>query len=275
MLSKIKLQEFNEKGFTVIKNFISKKQIKSIYSQIDEILSLILRKNNITFKISDTVDQKYLILNKKNPVLKSHFYNSLKLMDSLNSVVFSKKITSTMKKIVNNKNLFVLGQRLRLDHKEDHHHLPLHQELNNISNSFALMWCPLVPVNKITGSLCLIPGSQKYGHLRYKQSNKPAEHHTIGIVEKILNGKENENYNNKIVKDLFKKKNLHFPTLNPGDAIIFTTFMFHGSTPYKGKNIRWSLLSSFIPYDKVPYIQDHKLKKMQISYNVNYNKIDV
>jgi len=69
MLSKIKLQEFNEKGFTVIKNFISKKQIKSIYSQIDEILSFILRKNNITFKISDTIDQKYLILNKKNPVL--------------------------------------------------------------------------------------------------------------------------------------------------------------------------------------------------------------
>ncbi len=58
MLSKIKLQEFNEKGFTVIKNFISKKQIKSIYSQIDEILSFILRKNNITFKISDTIDQK-------------------------------------------------------------------------------------------------------------------------------------------------------------------------------------------------------------------------
>ncbi len=274
MLSKIKLQEFNEKGFTVIKNFISKKQIKSIYSQIDEVLSLILRKNNITFKNSDTVDRKYLILNKKNPVLKSHFYNSIKLMDSLNSVVFSKKITSTMKKIVNNKNLFVLGQRLRLDHKEDHHHLPLHQELNNISNSFALMWCPLVPVNKKTGSLCLIPGSQKYGHLKYKQSNKPAEHHTIGIVEKILNGKENENYNNKIVKDLFKKKNLYFPTLNPGDAIIFTTFMFHGSTPYKGKNIRWSLLSSFIPYDKVPYIIDHKLKKMQISYNANYNKIN-
>ena len=181
-------------------------------------------------------------------------------MESVNSVVFSKKITSTMKKIVNKKNLFVLGQRIRLDHREDSHHLPLHQELNNISNNFALMWCPLVPVSKKTGSLCLIPGSHKYGHLKYKQSNKPAEHHTIGIVEKILNGKENESYDNKIVKDLLEKK-IYISNLNPGDAIIFTTFMFHGSTPYKGKDIRWSMLSSFIPYDKVPYIQNDKLKK--------------
>ena len=65
MLSKTKLQEFNEKGFVIIKNFISKKQIKSIYFQIDETLSLILDKNNIPFKNSDSVDKKYLILNKK------------------------------------------------------------------------------------------------------------------------------------------------------------------------------------------------------------------
>ena len=49
---------------------------------------------------------------------------------------------------------------------------------------------------------------------------------------------------------IFLEKNLHFPNLNPGDAIIFTTFMFHGSTPYKGKDIRWSMLSSFIHMTK-------------------------
>ena len=60
MLSKTKLQEFNEKGFVIIK-ILFQKQIKSIYFQIDETLSLILDKNNIPFKNSDSVDKKYLI----------------------------------------------------------------------------------------------------------------------------------------------------------------------------------------------------------------------
>ena len=275
MISDKKLQEFKKNGFIIIKNFISKRQIKSIQKQIDEILTLILKKNNIKFNKNDSIDKKYLVLTNESPILKSHFYDTVKLMDSLGSIVFSKKITDIMKMIVHNKNIFVNGLRLRLDHKLDKHNLPLHQELNNISNDFALMWCPLVPVSDKTGSLCLIPSSHKYGHLKYLQSNIAAEYHKVGIVEKILKGKEKINYKNKIVKKLFNKKNIYFPTLNSGDTVIFSTFMFHGSTPYIGKGIRWSLLSAFIPYDKVPYLIDKKIKKINISYNANYNKISV
>ena len=273
MITNKNLQEFKENGFIIIRNLISKKQITTIKIQINEILNFVLKKNNIKFKEKDSIDKKYLILTKNNPKLKSHFYDTIKLMSSIGSIVYSKKITNIMSSILKNKNIFINGLRVRLDHKLDQHNLPLHQELNNISNDFALMWAPLVNVNKKTGSLCLIPKSHKKGHLKYFQSNIAAEKHKIGIVEKIINGKEKFNYKNKIVNKLFKKKNLYFPNLKSGDAVIFTTFMFHGSTPYKGKGIRWSLLSSFIPYNKVPYLINKKIKHINISYDADYNKI--
>ncbi len=271
MISRKKIKEFNTKGFIVIKKFINKKQISLIYSQLNEIINHILTKNNIKFDKKLNLERKYLLLKKRKPILKSHFYDAIKLIDSSNSAVFSKKIINTIKKLLNRKTIFVTGQRLRLDHKSDPHHLPLHQELNNISNDFCLVWVPLVKVNKKTGSLCVIPKSHIYGHLKYKDSKLAAENHRVGIVKKILRGKEKKKYNNKIVEYLFDKKKLYFPTMQPGDAIIFKTLIFHGSTPYEGKGLRWTLLSTFHPIDKVPYIVNDKTKTFSIPYDVNYN----
>ena len=231
----------------------------------------ILLKNKIKYKKKLSLDKKYLLLKKKKPILKSHFYDAIKLLDSSNSIVFSKKTIDTMKKILDKKTIFVTGQRLRLDHKSDPHHLPLHQELNNISNDFCLIWIPLVPVSQKTGSLCVIPGSHLHGHLKYRDSNLVAEKHKVGIVEKILLNNEKKNYRNKIVQKLFNKKNIHFPKMKPGDALIFKTLMFHGSTPYKSNNLRWTLLSTFHPIDTVPYIIDEKKKTFSIPYDADYN----
>ncbi len=271
MISKHKIKDFNENGYIIVKNFVKKKQIKLIYNQLNDIINHILSLNKIKFSRNLSLEAKYLILKKKKPILKSHFYDAIKLIDSSNSIVFSNKMIDLMKKILKRKTIFVTGQRLRLDHKSDPHNLPLHQELNNISNDFGLIWIPLVKVNKKTGSLCIIPKSHKYGHLIYKDSKLPAEKHKVGIVENILKNKEKKNYNNKIVEKLFDKKNIYFPSLNPGDALIFKTLIFHGSTSYTGKGLRWTLLSTFHPFDKVPYIISEKTKTFAIPYDANYN----
>ena len=74
-----------------------------------------------------TVLIKYLILTKYNPKLKSHFYDTIKLMSSIGAIVYSKKITNIMSSILKNNNIFINGLRIRLDHKLDQHNLPLHQ----------------------------------------------------------------------------------------------------------------------------------------------------
>lgn len=271
MINKKKIKQFNENGFIIIKNLLKKKDINNIFFQLDEVLTTILEYKKIKYNKNASVDKKYLLLQKYEPVLKSHFYNSISILDSLNSIVFSKDILITIKKLLNRKTIFVRGQRLRLDHKDDPHNLPLHQELGNISNDLAVLWCPLIKMKKCP--LCVIPGSHKDGHLIYKDSDVPAENHKVGIVEKILKDKENKDYKNQKVKKLFNKKNLFFPILNPGDGLIFKTFLFHGSLPYKGKGLRWSFLSSFHPIDKTPYLVNQNYKKMFIPYSANYNKI--
>ena len=64
----------------------------------------------------------------------------------------------------------------------------------------------IIKLSKKTGSLCLIPGSHKFGHLIYKSSKIPAEKHKIGLVDKIIKGGEKTNYGNDLVKQLFNKK---------------------------------------------------------------------
>ena len=271
MITLKNIKDLNKDGFTVIKNFIKKKNIKDIFNQLDEILTFILKKNKIYVKKNATLDEKYLLIIKKKYKLKSHFYDAIKYLDSINSAIFSDETLNSFKKILRKKNILITGQRIRLDHKLDRHHLPLHQELNNISYDFVNLWCPLIKTNKKTGSLCVLPGSHKYKHLRYKDSNLEAVKHKIGIVDKILNNKEKTNYQNVIVKKIFKKENIFFPDLNPGDALIFKTFTFHGSTPYIGKGIRWTLLATFHPYDKIPYLTNSSIKNFRMPYNINYN----
>tara|TARA_Y100001970_G_C14259681_1_gene878906 strand:+ start:10595 stop:11410 length:816 start_codon:yes stop_codon:yes gene_type:complete len=271
MITKKTIKKFNDDGFIVVKNFVQKKKINLIYKQLNTIIDHILASNKINFSKKNSLEEKYLILKKSNNTLKSHFYDAIKLIDSSNSIVFSDKMINMMKKILKINTIFITGQRLRLDHKSDPHNLPLHQELNNISNDFGLIWIPLVKVNKKTGSLCLIPKSHKYGHLIYKDSKLPAEKHKVGIVEKILKGTEKKKYDNEIVKKLFDKKNIFFPELNAGDALIFKTLVFHGSTPYKSTGLRWTLLSTFHPFNKVPYISNKKSKSFAIPYDADYN----
>ena len=266
------LKELNTKGFTIFRNLISKSEIKLIYSQLESMIDTSIDNNKASIKKKSTFDKKYLKLKKTNPNLKSHFYDMMPYLDCVNTIVSSKKILNIVKFLLKSKTVLINSQRIRLDHKGDQNHLPLHQELNNISNDFILLWVPLVDVNKKTGTLCLVPGSHKYGHLIYKDSTKAAEYHRVGIINKIMKGKEKVDYQNSIVKKFFNKKNIYHANLKAGDAIFFTTYLFHGSTPHVAKKIRWTLLSSFHRVDKTPYLKNGK-NTLRIPYNVDYNKL--
>ena len=266
------LNEFDKKGFVIVKNLFSKSEIKLIYSQLEQMIDTIIDYNGLPINKKITLDNKYLLLQKISPKLKSHFYDMLPYIDCVNNLTSSKKILNIIKSLLNCKAVFITGQRIRLDHKSDKRHLPLHQELNNISNDFALIWVPLVDVNKKTGTLCVIPESHKYGHLIYKDSKKEAQYHKVGIINKIMKNKEKIDCQNSIVKKLFHKKNIYHVNLKAGDAIIFKTFMFHGSTPFNSNKIRWTFLSTFHPLQKTPYLRDAKAK-LHIPYDVDYNKL--
>ena len=91
-------------------------------------------------------------------------------MDSFNNIVNSKKVTKVMKKLLNTDTLFITNNRMKTDHRLEPNNIALHQELNNISTDSAILFCPFVKMSKNTGGIMAIPGSHKYGHLKWKGS---------------------------------------------------------------------------------------------------------
>ena len=261
MITRQYIKEFHDNGFVVVRKFLRKKDINNMLSQMDDVLSTILKYNKIKYSKKLSVDDKYFLLKKKKPILKAHVWDSIKILDSFNNLVFSEKILRLVKKILNEKTIFVTNYRLLTDHKQEPRHLGcLHQELNKISSESALVWCPLVKVNKKLGGLCVIPGSHKYGHLFFKESKIPPNNRTVGVIGNILKDQEKINYRNKIVQKFFDKKNLYFPNLNPGDAVIHNMFTFHAATNHVGKGIRWTLSSNYHRISKTPYILHENFK---------------
>tara|TARA_Y100001970_G_C14244191_1_gene866928 strand:+ start:2719 stop:3579 length:861 start_codon:yes stop_codon:yes gene_type:complete len=284
MLNKNLIKKFNDQGYIIIKNLVGKREIKKIYSQMNTTLNTILDYNKIKFSKNLSLDKKYFLLKRKIPVLKSHFYDSIRIMDALNNVIYSPKIVSKIKKLLNTKTVFITNHRLRTDSKIEKANLAMHQELNNISTESALVFCPFVEVSKKIGGLCVIPKSHIHGHIEYNNTKVPAEKRDNGFINKILKGKDKKNYKNEIIKNLFDKDKLVFPHLYPGDAVIFKSMLFHGSTNYKKNGLRWTLIANYHKVNKTPYIlkKDFKPDKiyktelgmpMRIPYNVNYNKI--
>ena len=69
---------------------------------------------------------KNIFLRKKNPVLKSHFYQTITFLDSINTISNSEKITKIVKNILKRKP-FSLDLQVRVDHSDDPYYLPQHQ----------------------------------------------------------------------------------------------------------------------------------------------------
>ena len=95
------LNEFDKKGFVIVKNLFSKSEIKLIYSQLEQMIDAIIDYNRLPINKKITLDHKYLLLKKISPKLKSHFYDMLPYIDCVNNLTSSKKILNIIKSLLN------------------------------------------------------------------------------------------------------------------------------------------------------------------------------
>ena len=255
-------RNFEKDGFVVLPKFLNKSKIKKIFSQLNELINVSIDSINPRLKKKLTLDEKYLVLQRKNPNLKSHFYDTIRFIDSINEISNSKKITDIAKKLLNEKTMFVGTSQIRIDHKNDAYWLPQHQELGQMSTKLVLFWMPLVNLNKNLGGLYIRPKTHKLGFVSYKNCNKEGRAAGPG--------------RQKIVDKLFSKPNLckyksRYVKLNAGDAVIFNNWLFHGTLPnFNKKKVRWVYVVRFNSIKKTPYLKDSK-NTMTIPYTANYN----
>lgn len=261
MKNKKLYQKFWKNGYIIIPNFLMKKDINKIFFQLNDIIKISTKgKKN---KSLDSLDKKYLYLKKNNPKLKSHFYDLTKYCDSLIDIAGSNKFLKYAKLFLNSKTVFVDTPQIRIDHTKENLSLPEHQELNQISKDVITFWIPLVNINKKTGGLHFRPKTHKLGHVKYKNSHLSAEEagkKRLKIIENLFNKKK------------YKKFKLIVPKLNAGDAVIFHTFIFHGTHLNLSKNIRWTYISRYNSIKNAPYLKN-KNAKLRIPYNADYNRI--
>ena len=213
-------KNFKKDGFVILPKFLSKTQIKIIFSQLNELINVSLDSIDPTLKKKLTLDEKYLFLQKKNPRLKSHFYEAITFIDSINAISNSKKITNIAKKILKEKTVFVGSSQIRIDHSNDPYYLPQHQELGQMSTKLVLFYMPLVNLNKKTGGLFIRPKTHELGFVRYKGHDKEARaegHGRQKIIDKLFSKPSLSKYKSRHIK------------LNAGDAVIFHNYLFHGT----------------------------------------------
>jgi len=254
-------KNFKKNGFVVLRDFISKPQLKKIFFQLNQLIDIPLGSINTSQKKGLTLDEKYLLLKKENPKLKSNFYETITYLDSINSISNSKKITNIVKNILKEKTFFVGSSQIRIDHSKDPYYLPQHQELGQMSTKLVLFYMPLVNLNKKTGGLYIRPKTHELGFVPFKGYDKEAKaagHGRQKIIEKLFNKPELKKYKSRYIK------------LNAGDAVIFHNYLFHGTLPNLDKTkCRWVYLTRFNSINKTPFIKDSN-NPLAIPYTADY-----
>lgn len=259
------LKSFEENGYVVIPNFLSKREINFIFRDLHNLINFSLLGAKLKKRVKlKSLDNKYSILLKKNKLLKSHFYDMIPFTEEVNKLASSKKFINLAKLLLREKNIFTNTKQIRIDHVKDSYFLPQHQELGQISNKLVIFWIPLVDLNKNLGGLYIRPRTHKLGHLPYQGSNLEARKAGMKrkyIIEKLFQKSHLKKYVNMNLK------------LKAGDAVIFHNYLFHGSMPNKNsKKARWVFISRYNSIRKTPYIRDAK-SPFKIPYDADYNRL--
>ena len=255
-------KNFEKNGFVVLPNFLSKSQVKNVFFQINQLIDIPLKSINTSQKKKLTLDEKYLLLKKENPKLKSRFYETITYLDSINSISNSKKVTNIAKTILKEKTVFVGSSQIRVDHHKDPYYLPQHQELGQMSTKLVLFYMPLVNLNKKTGGLYIRPKTHELGFVPFEGCDKEAKTAGYGrqkIIEKLFNKPDLKKYKSRYIK------------LNAGDAVIFHNYLFHGTLPnLNKKKCRWVYLLRFNSINKTPFLKDPN-SPLAIPYTSDYS----
>jgi len=255
-------KSFEKDGFVLVKNLLKKTEIKRVFSQLNDLINVPTSTIDPSLTKKLTLDEKYVLLARKNPKLKSHFYDMIKYMDGLQQISTSKKILNIAKKIMKENVVAVGTSQVRIDHVSSPYWLPQHQELGQMSTKCTLFYIPLTNLNKKSGGLYVRPGTHKLGFQPYKGHD----------VEGKAYGPDRQ----KIVDKLFKKPHLkkyknHYMKLNAGDAVIFHNYLFHGTLPnFDKKSVRWVYIIRFYSINKTPYLKNSK-NPLSIPYTANYH----
>ena len=212
-------KEFKNKGYIILKNFLSKKKIDNTKNEIKLISTNLLNKYDYKVKNKNLKDILFIAM-KKNLKIRKGLYNLLRYAPTIKQIQSEKKLLNVVKKIGIKFPLFTDIPSLRIDFSDEEKFLRgPHQDVGNIiSKNCCTIWIPITTVNETNGSIALYETTHK---------NK---------LRKQILVKRNELINNEVSLNHIKKDLRKVLNLEVGDLVIFDSFIVHESVKSKLKN---------------------------------------
>ena len=218
MINRKQIKEYEKKGFFILRNFLSKIEIKKYSKSLNIYAKKFKQKENrkINFAKNDTINS---IHDLDKWIWTKDLRNKLKKKYFLEAIIGSKTKNFGSE-------YFAKPSKYGLES-------PPHQDnfywcVNN--DRGITVWVSLDKANKKNGGVYYFEGSHKFGLLSHKPSLAPGSSQTIKSLRKL------------------KKCKKSIPNLNPGDCIIHNSLVVHGSQKNNSNTRRRGNTVRFIPY---------------------------
>ena len=166
---------YNEFGFCIFKNIVSKKEINNINKEIKSIVQNQAKKHlreKVKKKIKST-DESLIKLSKKNDELRSRIYNVIQDLPSVKKFSLNKNFLKIVK-ILGISIPLIKTAQIRMDMpKEKKFLIPPHQEIKNIRSPNMIFFnTALKKITNNMGTINISPKSFNLGPIIPKANNK-------------------------------------------------------------------------------------------------------
>ena len=244
MLSESEIQDYNNLGYIVKKNFFSSDEVNQFNNKLETIIKHFLKKNNLSS--THPLDDGFMKLDELKHENIHIIYNIIKDSDALNLLTSSKKVFNTVRSLMNkdiNDPIYNMYGVSRMDPPADGRFLyKWHQESFYTipqSNSIQL-WAPLIhSSSKENGTIDVLVGS----HV------KELPHR----LEKVIDGHEQKYLDDSDIKEEYETLTVE---LDPSDALFFHPYLIHKSNNNISQQVRYSLVSHYLDPLSIDYKHD-------------------
>ena len=223
MINKLNIDEFKDKGFIVLKDYIKPNLLECLKKALFVMFFHSLKKSIKTDKLEELIysleaEDHNKVYNIQKAISSSS--DAITLIDSLKMGELHSDLYGSDKKRIH---LTSFQAPVQFPN-DDRFDFKWHQESGSYADysNTLTCWFPILgPVNEINGSMILIPKSHKSGRRETYYIQKES-----GLNDWRINLSEDEDKNAEIIK------------INPRDIVLFDSNVIHKSVANTGENIR-------------------------------------
>lgn len=265
MKKKYFLKDYKKYGYSLIRNVLTKNQIKTIQEAIIDRVNLDFDKNFTLNEFNKKNFHNFVLKKRKeDPEKFSNFYNTLQTNINIFTITSAKKLKKYVKEMLEIKKDFLSCSDflLRIDAPLDKRNsLDWHQDSSyfkrtNDMNDCCVIWIPLQKIDKKIGPLNLIPFSHLLGGLPFDRKQK-----------NLLASPQN-----RINKKYYKNKKIDKFNMSIGDVLLMDSKVIHRSGKNFSKMLRFTILTRMVSTLNKTFIPGRLIYQNKDDYNKNLLK---